>query len=303
MTRRSPRRPPGPRTRAHPRRPLGRPVARRSRRRRREGRAAGSGRRHPRLGPALRRGHGRRAPLGRLFPFLQPRQALDRRRFRDARGPGASCAARRARRRADRELQGRRPREIRARLRRACSAVNPRLIYCSITGFGQTGPYAPRAGYDFMIQGMGGIMDLTGEPDGEPQKAGVAIADIFTGVYAAIAILAALRQRDATGEGCASSTWRCSTRRSRVLANQALNYLVSGKCRRRGWATRTRTSCPTRSSRSPTATSSSRSATTASSRKLCAVLGVPDLAARRALPHQRGPRAQPRRAGAALHRT
>jgi crotonobetainyl-CoA:carnitine CoA-transferase CaiB-like acyl-CoA transferase len=70
------------------------------------------------------------------------------------------------------------------------SALNPRLIYCSITGFGQDGPYAPRAGYDFMIQGMGGIMDLTGDPAGEPQKIGVAFADIFTGVYAANAILA-----------------------------------------------------------------------------------------------------------------
>ena len=84
---------------------------------------------------------------------------------------------------------------------RACSAVNPRLVYCSITGFGQNGPYAPRAGYDFIIQGMGGIMDLTGEPDGAPQKPGVAFADIFTGLYAAIAVLAALRRarRDRRG--------------------------------------------------------------------------------------------------------
>ncbi|MBA4207836.1 MAG: CoA transferase, partial [Polymorphum sp.] len=72
-------------------------------------------------------------------------------------------------------------------------AVNPRLIYCSITGFGQDGPYAHRAGYDFMIQGTGGLMDLTGDRDGEPQKVGVAIADIFTGVYGVIGILAALR--------------------------------------------------------------------------------------------------------------
>src|SRR5919107_5243973 len=81
-------------------------------------------------------------------------------------------------------------------------AVNPRLVYCSITGFGQNGPYASRAGYDFIIQAMGGIMDLTGEPGGEPQKPGVAFADIFTGIYSAIGILAALRQREATGEGC-----------------------------------------------------------------------------------------------------
>ncbi len=77
----------------------------------------------------------------------------------------------------------------------------PRLIYCSITGFGQTGPYAGRAGYDFLIQGMGGIMSLTGQPEGEPMKVGVGIADIMTGMYASVGILAALRHRDDTGEG------------------------------------------------------------------------------------------------------
>ena len=80
-------------------------------------------------------------------------------------------------------------------------ALNPRLVYCSVTGFGQTGPYAPLAGYDFMIQGMAGVMDLTGEPDGSPFKAGYATADLFCGVYAAVGILAALRRRDETGEG------------------------------------------------------------------------------------------------------
>jgi crotonobetainyl-CoA:carnitine CoA-transferase CaiB-like acyl-CoA transferase len=78
---------------------------------------------------------------------------------------------------------------------------HPRLIYCSITGFGQTGPYAGRPGYDYMIQGMGGIMAITGEPEGEPMKVGVAIADLMAGMYAAVGILAALRHRDATGEG------------------------------------------------------------------------------------------------------
>jgi crotonobetainyl-CoA:carnitine CoA-transferase CaiB-like acyl-CoA transferase len=107
------------------------------------------------------------------------------------------------------------------------SKVNPRLITCSITGFGQTGPYAGRAGYDFMIQGMGGIMDLTGEPGGEPQKTGVAIADIFTGLYASTAILAALRGRDATGEGAHIDLALLDTQVA-VLANQAMNYLVSG---------------------------------------------------------------------------
>jgi len=77
----------------------------------------------------------------------------------------------------------------------------PRLVYCSITGFGQTGPYATRAGYDFLIQGMGGIMSLTGEPDGQPIKVGVGIADVMTGMYATVGILAALRHRDETGKG------------------------------------------------------------------------------------------------------
>jgi crotonobetainyl-CoA:carnitine CoA-transferase CaiB-like acyl-CoA transferase len=79
--------------------------------------------------------------------------------------------------------------------------VNPRLIYCSITGFGQDGPYAHRAGYDFIIQGMSGLMSVTGAPDGQPQKVGVAVTDIFTGVYAATAILAALVQRGPDGAG------------------------------------------------------------------------------------------------------
>ncbi|WP_420336369.1 CaiB/BaiF CoA transferase family protein [Roseibium sp.] len=110
--------------------------------------------------------------------------------------------------------------------------INPKLIYCSITGFGQSGPYAHRAGYDFMIQGMGGIMDLTGEPEGAPQKIGVAFADIFTGLYGVIGILAALRRRDRTGEG----EWvdmALLDAQVAVLANQALNYFVSGKAPRR----------------------------------------------------------------------
>ncbi|WP_201831166.1 CaiB/BaiF CoA transferase family protein [Microvirga zambiensis] len=110
--------------------------------------------------------------------------------------------------------------------------VNPRLVYCSITGFGQDGPYASRAGYDFMIQGMGGIMDLTGDPDGEPHKIGVAYVDIFTGVYSVVGILAALRKRDATGEGAHLDMALLDVQTS-VLANQALNYLVSGKAPRR----------------------------------------------------------------------
>ena len=107
------------------------------------------------------------------------------------------------------------------------SKENPRLIYCSVTGFGQTGPSATRAGYDLMAQGMGGIMDLTGTPDGEPQRAGVPVADIFTGIYSVIGILAALIERDRTGRGCLVDTALLDSQVG-VLANQALNFLVSG---------------------------------------------------------------------------
>ncbi|KZL21003.1 Succinyl-CoA:(R)-benzylsuccinate CoA-transferase subunit BbsF [Pseudovibrio axinellae] len=105
--------------------------------------------------------------------------------------------------------------------------INPKLVYCSVTGFGQSGPYAHRAGYDFMIQGMGGIMDLTGPKGGEPQKVGVAFADIFTGLYGVIGIQAALRRRDLTGQG----EWvdmALLDAQVGVLANQAMNYLSSG---------------------------------------------------------------------------
>ena len=111
-------------------------------------------------------------------------------------------------------------------------ALNPRLIYCSITGFGQESPYAHRAGYDFMIQAMGGIMSLTGKPDDEPGggpvKSGVAFTDIFTGLYAANAVLAALYQRRDTGTGCHIDMALMDVQVG-VLANQALNYLTSGK--------------------------------------------------------------------------
>ena len=106
--------------------------------------------------------------------------------------------------------------------------VNPRLIYCSITGFGQTGPYAHRAGYDFIIQGMAGLMSVTGDPAGQPQKVGVAVTDIFTGVYAATAVLAALVQRGRTGEGQHIDMALMDVATS-VMANQALNYLTTGK--------------------------------------------------------------------------
>lgn len=105
--------------------------------------------------------------------------------------------------------------------------INPRLIYCSVTGFGHDGPYAARAGYDFMIQGMSGIMDITGDPKGEPQKMGVALVDIITGLYGVIGIQSALFQRQITGFGqhIDMSLFDCMTG---VLANQAMNFLASG---------------------------------------------------------------------------
>jgi crotonobetainyl-CoA:carnitine CoA-transferase CaiB-like acyl-CoA transferase len=104
----------------------------------------------------------------------------------------------------------------------------PRLIYCSVTGFGQDGPYATRAGYDLMAQGMGGFMSLTGAADGEPTRSGVPVSDIFTGVYSVIGILAALQQRARTGKGCYVDTALVDSTVG-VLANQGLNFLASGK--------------------------------------------------------------------------
>jgi crotonobetainyl-CoA:carnitine CoA-transferase CaiB-like acyl-CoA transferase len=112
------------------------------------------------------------------------------------------------------------------------SSENPGLIYCSITGFGQTGPYAHRPGYDFIVQGMAGIMDITGEPDGDPQKPGVAYADLFTGVYSATAILAALHARGQSGTGTHIDMSLLDVQVG-VLANQAMNYLVSGRVPKR----------------------------------------------------------------------
>ncbi len=105
--------------------------------------------------------------------------------------------------------------------------INPRLVYCSITGFGQDGPYASRAGYDFIVQGMSGIMDITGEPDGAPMKIGVAYADILSGLYGVIGIQAALHQRERTGRGQHIDMALMDVMVG-TLANQAMNYLVSG---------------------------------------------------------------------------
>jgi crotonobetainyl-CoA:carnitine CoA-transferase CaiB-like acyl-CoA transferase len=113
----------------------------------------------------------------------------------------------------------------------ALRSTNPRLIYASITGFGQDGPYADRAGYDFIIQGMGGMMSVTGLPDGEPgggpMRAGVAIADLFTGMYTCVAILSALYARERSGEGATIDSALFDTQLA-VMANQASNALVSG---------------------------------------------------------------------------
>lgn len=110
-------------------------------------------------------------------------------------------------------------------------AINPRLIYCSITGFGQSGPYAKRAGYDFMIQGLGGLMSLTGRPEGEegagPMKVGVALTDILTGLYATVGVLAALNQREQSGVGQYIDVALLDVQVA-CLANQAMNYLATG---------------------------------------------------------------------------
>ena len=107
------------------------------------------------------------------------------------------------------------------------AAVNPQLVYCSITGFGQDGPYAHRAGYDYIIQGMSGIMSVTGAPEGQPQKMGVAVTDILTGIYSATAILAALHQRERTGKGQQIDMALLDVATG-IMANQAMNYLTTG---------------------------------------------------------------------------
>jgi crotonobetainyl-CoA:carnitine CoA-transferase CaiB-like acyl-CoA transferase len=111
-------------------------------------------------------------------------------------------------------------------------AVNPRLVYCSITGFGQTGQYRDRPGYDFIFQAMGGMMSITGEPDGMPQKVGVAFSDLMTGMYATVAILAALRYRDATGHGQHIDLALLDVQIA-ALANMNMNYLISKRVPKR----------------------------------------------------------------------
>ena len=115
---------------------------------------------------------------------------------------------------------------------KSLSPDNPRLVYCSVTGFGQTGPSAPRAGYDLMAQGIGGMMGLTGTADGEPMRVGVAVSDIFSGIYAVVGILAALLRRQETGKGGYVDAALVDSTVG-VLSFQALNYLVSGELPKR----------------------------------------------------------------------
>ncbi len=151
----------------------------------------------------------------------------------------------------------------------------PRLIYCSVTGFGQDGPYAARAGYDLMAQGMGGIMDLTGTPEGEPQRVGVPVADIVTGVYAVVAILAALHNRERTGRGAYIDMALVDTQVG-LLSNQALNYLTSGKVPKRAGNTHPNIVpyqvFPVADGHVIVATGNDRQY-----QKFCAVLGAPEL--------------------------
>ena len=212
------------RARPHPCRAVGGADARRSRRRRRQGRAA----RAPATTRAAggRRSSKARTASGSTPPISIPAIAASVRSRSISRSRRASEIVRRLAAEADVLIENFKTGGL-AKYGldyASLSALNPRLIYCSITGFGHDGPYAHRAGYDFIIQGMGGTMDLTGEPDGEPQKPGVAFADIFTGLYAVIAIQAALRRREITGRGAEIDMALFDTQLA-VLANQAMNYL------------------------------------------------------------------------------
>ena len=186
----------------------------------------GSGRRHSRLGPAVPRGERRRRPDAAYFHSCNRGK---RSVAVDFEKPEGREIVRRLAAEADVLIENFKTGGL-AKYGLdypSLSAINPRLIYCSITGFGHDGPYAHRAGYDFIIQGMGGAMDLTGEAEREPQKPGVAYADILTGLYAVIAIQAALRRRETTGRGAEIDMALFDTQLA-GLANQAMNYLVSG---------------------------------------------------------------------------
>ena len=170
-------------------------------------------------------------------------------------------------------------------------ALNPRLVYCSITGFGQNGPYAARAGYDFIIQGMSGLMSITGPAGGEPQKVGVAVTDIFTGLYSVIAIQAALRHAEATGQG-QHIDMALFDAQIAVLANQNLNYLVSGKP-----PVQMGNAHPNIAPYEVLPVADGHIILAVGNdgqfRKFCAVVGLDDLRTPSRLRHERGPRRQP----------
>ena len=176
--------------------------------------------------------------------------------------------------------------------------MKPRLVYCSITGFGQTGPYAQRAGYDFLIQGMGGLMSVTGRAEGEegagPQKVGVALTDILTGLYATVGVLAALAHRDRTGEGQHIDLALLDVQVA-CLANQTANYLIGGTVPRRMGNAHPNI-VPYQDF--PTADGDMILAVGNDGQfaKFCEVAGKADWATRRALRDQRGAREAPRRA-------
>jgi len=157
----------------------------------------------------------------------------------------------------------------------ALAALNPRLVYCSITGFGQDGPYAGRAGYDYMIQAMGGLMSITGEPDGPPMRAGVAVADLFSGMYAASGVLAALYHAARTGEGQRLDIALFEAQAA-MLANQASNWFVSGEV-----PGRTGAGHPNLAPYQPFATADGQVVIAVGNdgqfRALCAALGAPEL--------------------------
>jgi crotonobetainyl-CoA:carnitine CoA-transferase CaiB-like acyl-CoA transferase len=157
------------------------------------------------------------------------------------------------------------------------AAINPRLIYCSVTGFGQTGPYAERPGYDFIMQGMGGLMGVTGAPDGEPMRAGVALTDIMTGMYAVNGILAALLHRARTGAGQHIDVALLDVQVA-AMANQALYYLVTGQNPGRHGNAHA-SIVPYQAFATKDGDVTIAGANDGQFRRLCAVLGQPELAA------------------------
>jgi len=175
--------------------------------------------------------------------------------------------------------------------------INPRLVYCSVTGFGQSGPYAARAGYDLVIQGMGGMMDITGERNGPPQKIGLALADIITGIYGVVAIQSALAHRERTGRGMQIDMALLDTMVG-ILANQGLNYLVSGVPPQRLGNAHPNI-VPYQAFDAQDGSITVAVGNDAQFRRFCEVLGAPQLAGDARFCDQQGPRHSPRCIGTA----